>query len=215
MIKSQFKNIQFVDRIDLLRSLCHERSVLHLGATDSPETIGAANANRLLHLQIDSVAKQLVGVDIDREMIQWLANNYGVKSIFYGNVEKIEDYPSGEFDVIVAGEILEHLNNPGQALGNIRRIMQTHTQLVVTVPNAYSLKGFIRACLGYELIHPDHLLHHSPHTLKVLLKRFGFSIECVFSFANGGQGIAASIANCFLRFNPQLAEGIGIISRAV
>lgn len=215
MIESSLNNIQFVNRVDLLESLCSGKKVLHLGATDAPETISAARSNRLLHRQINQVADRLIGIDIDREMINWLADNYDINNIIYGDIEKIEYYPPEEFDVIVAGEILEHLNNPGKALENIRNVMQPHTRLVITVPNAYSLKGFMRACFRYELIHPDHLLHHSPHTLKILLERFDFTVESTFAFLNGGEGLPAQIANYFLRFNPHLAEGIGMISKAI
>lgn len=211
MINNSLENIKLVDRVSYLRNLCHGKKVLHLGATDAPETRNAVLSGRLLHNHLNEVSRYLVGMDINSEMIRWLSENCGTNNINYGNIENPDDYPQENFDIIVAGEILEHLSNPGQALNSIRSAVKPSTKLLITVPNAYSLKVFCRALLKQELIHPDHTLHHSPHTLNVLLERHGFSVESYFSFVNGGTGFFASIANFLLHFNPQLAEGIGVI----
>jgi hypothetical protein len=103
------------------------------------------------------------------------------------------------------------MSNPGKALDCLRRVAKPHTRLIITVPNAYSVKGFLRAVAKHELIHPDRTLHHSALTLKTLLERHGFFVESYFSFINCGNGFLASITNFLLRFHPQLAEGIGVI----
>lgn len=211
MIKNSLGNIKLVDRVSYLRHLCQGKRVLHLGATDCPETKKAVLQERLLHNHLSEVAEYIVGMDISKEMIKWLSESCQINNIKYGDIENIEDYPKEDFDVIVAGEILEHLSNPGKAIESIRAVVKPFTKLLITVPNAYSFKGFSRALLKHELIHPDHTLHHSPYTLKALLERHGFSGDDYFSFVNGGTGILASTANVFLRFNPQLAEGIGVL----
>lgn len=213
MIKYQLNNTIFVDRVSYLQEICRNKKVLHLGATDAPETINAVKNNRLLHLKIKEVSKSLVGLDISAEMIEWLSKNQQINNICYGNIENPEDYPQEDFDVVIAGEIFEHLSNQGKALDAIKANIKSTTKLIITVPNAYSLKGFIRAVGKHELIHPEHTLHHSPHTLKSLLERHGFIIESNFSYVNGGQGLAASTANFLLKLFPQLAEGIGAICR--
>jgi SAM-dependent methyltransferase len=211
MIKNSLNDFYLIDRVDHIQDLCRNKKVLHLGATDAPETVGAVKSNRLLHLKINEVAEYLIGLDINLEMIEWLLQNQNINNIRHGNIENPQDYPSDKFDIILAGEIMEHLSNPGKALDAIRENMQSETKLIVTVPNAYSLKGFMRAVAGHELIHPDHTLHHSPYTLEALLERHGFTIESSFSYVNGGTGIAANIANGFLKLFPQLAEGIGVV----
>lgn len=211
MIKNNLTSIQLVDRVSYLQNLCQGKRVLHLGATDAPNTLEAVSSGRLLHTHLSEVAEYLVGMDISYEMIQKLSDTCGINNIKYGNIENQEDYPKDDFDFIIAGEILEHLSNPGKSLDCIRSVVKPFTKLIVTVPNAYSLKGFCRVLLKHELIHPDHTLHHSPHTLKALLERHGFSTETFFSFVNGGTGTLASMTNILLRYNPQLAEGIGVI----
>ncbi len=211
MIHNSLSGIKLVNRVSYICNLCQGKKVLHLGATDAPVTKEAMGSGRLLHILLNDICQQLVGLDISIEMINWLESQHGIKNIKYGNIEKAEDYPHGEFDYIVAGEILEHLSNPGNALDAIRRNIKPNTKLIITVPNAYSFKGFVRAVGKHELIHPDHTLHHSPYTLKALLERHGFSVDSYFSFVNGGQGLVASVANLLISIYPQLAEGIGVI----
>jgi 2-polyprenyl-3-methyl-5-hydroxy-6-metoxy-1,4-benzoquinol methylase len=211
MLKNSISEIIFVNRINYLKELCRGKKVLHLGATDSPVTKEAIQKGYLLHLHLNKVSDYLVGLDLDVSMIQWLSDNYDIDTIKHGNIEEPENYPKADFDIVIAGEIFEHLSNPGKALDCIRSILKFPSVLVITVPNAYSIKGFLRALMKHELIHPDHILHHSPHTLKTLLERHGFSVSSYFSYVNGGTGPIASITNQFIRFNSQLAEGIGVI----
>ncbi|MEB3192034.1 MAG: methyltransferase domain-containing protein [Snowella sp.] len=213
MIKHQLDQTVFVDRVNYIQDICRGKKVLHLGATDAPETINAVKQNRLLHLKLKEVSASLMGLDINNEMIEWLSKNHQINNIQHGNIENPGDYPQEDFDVVVAGEVFEHLSNQGKALDAIRENIQSTTKLVITVPNAYSLKGFVRAMGKHEFIHPDHTLHHSPYTLKSLLERHGFVVESDFSYVNGGRGLAANIANSFLKFSPQLAEGIGVVCR--
>ena len=204
-------NIKYVDRIRYLRKICQDKRVLHLGATDSPVTKQAIKENGFLHLALSEVSEKIVGLDIDSSIIQWLADNHGINNILHGNIENPEDYPKESFDIVVAGEIFEHLSNPGKALDSIHYVISSSTKLVITVPNTYSIKGFLRSLNKHELIHPDHTLHHSPHTLKALLERHRFSVINYFSYVNGGKGAMALITNTLIRSNPQIAEGIGVI----
>ncbi|MBO0181221.1 hypothetical protein J0682_30075, partial [Vibrio parahaemolyticus] len=77
------------------------------------------------------------------------------------------------FDVIVAGEIIEHLNNPGLFLSGVRRFMHRDSKLVITTINAYcAMRFFVYALRGRrginEFVHPDHVAYYSYSTLRVL-----------------------------------------------
>ena len=215
MIRSTVRHLPLVDRAGLVLKLCENKRVLHLGATDAPETEAAIRHHRFLHFQLATVAAYLVGMDNNQDAINLLSAKYGVRNIRYGDIEKSSEYPKEEFDIVIAGEILEHLSNPGRALDALNEILSPGTTVVVTVPNAYSFKGFCRAFAGHEWIHPDHTLHHSPRTLDALLSRHGFSIDSTFCVINGGTGLLARSTNQFLKLAPQLAEGIGVVCRPV
>jgi SAM-dependent methyltransferase len=211
MIKNKLTNILFVNRFKYIQQLSENKKVLHLGATDAPFTEDSIRSGKFLHSLLREKAQFLIGLDINQTMIDSLAKNYNITDIKYGDIENIDDYPHYDFDIIVAGEILEHLDNPGKALDCLHSISKPHTQLIITVPNAYSLKSFLRVLNKYELIHPDHTLFHSPHTLKVLLDRHGFQVTQYFGSLGGGTNLFATILNFFISLNPHLAESIGVI----
>ena len=74
-----------------------------------------------------------------------------------GNVEDIERIPGAPFDVIVAGDILEHMDGPGKALGNLRRFLEPTGHLVVSVPNAFGLPNYLRFLAGRFIDSPEHV----------------------------------------------------------
>ena len=215
MIKSSLRDLKLVDRAAYLLEACRGRRVLHLGATDAPATEAALRGGYFLHGQLRQVAAAIVGMDNNQAMIDLLRIAHGIDDICYGDIEVCGDYPAGRYDVVVAGEILEHLSNPGRALAALRDHLGPDTRLIVTVPNAYSLKGFLRAWAGHEWIHPEHVAHHSLRTLSELLRRHGFAVEQAFGYVNGGSGMAARVTNRLLRRFPQLAEGVGVVCRAM
>ncbi len=105
------------------------------------------------------------------------------------------------------------MNNPFLALQNIRSVASKKTRFIVSVPNAYNIKGFLRVPLGYEIIHCDHVAFHSFYTLINLLKRADWEPENHFAYPGGGTGFGARAMNAVLRLLPGWAEGIGTIAR--
>ena len=59
-------------------------------------------------------------------------------------------------DVVIAGEVVEHLDAPGPFLRAMRELAARDGLLVVTTPNAYRLLNVLAPTLGVELVHPDH-----------------------------------------------------------
>jgi hypothetical protein len=91
----------------------------------------------------------------------------------------------GWADVVVAGEVIEHLDAPGPFLRAVRPTIAAGGILVVTTPNAYRAASFLVAAAGRELIHPDHTAWHSPRTLRVLGERAGYRVLDELYYQNG------------------------------
>src|SRR4051812_6283354 len=102
-----------VQRVDLIKQICSRKRVLHLGCTNYPYTEDAIANEMLLHLDLEQIASDLTGLDADAEGIRIL-QQHGCSNVVLADLEHLEKCElRGTFDVIVAGEILEHLNNPG------------------------------------------------------------------------------------------------------
>ena len=208
-------SLKLVDRDAYILSLCEGAKVLHLGCTDSPVYESQWAAGRLLHPQLFSITTALCGVDIDEQALAWMKERFEGDYVA-ANIESdafVSAFQARDFDVILLPDVLEHTNNPYNVLANIRRAAGDGACILVSVPNAYSLKGVLRAALRREVIHPDHVAFHSLYTLTNLLARSGWQVTESFSYLGGGKGWTAKLANAGLKVLPGLAEGVGVIAR--
>src|SRR5438874_8964813 len=121
------------DRMTYIVEACRGKQVLHLGCTDWPYTEKKLSTGTLLHVKINAVAASLVGVDADKDGVACFLK-MGFPQTY---VENVENFSQPEicrrtFEVIVAGEIIEHLENPGLFLRSIQKLMNPTTQLIIT-----------------------------------------------------------------------------------
>jgi 2-polyprenyl-3-methyl-5-hydroxy-6-metoxy-1,4-benzoquinol methylase len=176
------KKIEMVQRVEFIKKACAGKKVLHLGCTNYPYTRESLENDMLLHFDIDKVAAELYGFDFDQRGIDTLVE-LGGKNIFLADLEKLEDVALNEtFDVIIAGEIIEHLSNPGLFLKGIQRFMNNRTSLIITTVNAYCAMRFITYALRgkgglNEPVHPDHIAYYSYKTLSLAAKRENLEIR--------------------------------------
>ena len=113
----------------------------------------------------------VTGVDVDREALAEAAK-LGVETHW---ADLDERFPFGDdaFDVVVAGELLEHVRDPGHIVVESRRVLRPGGRLVGSVPNAYRLKNRLRFLLGRAPeSDPTHLHMFSPSDVRALLHDF-------------------------------------------
>lgn len=158
---------------DQILNLCKDKVALHIGACDSPYHIERAREGVLLHQKLQKVCKDLIGIDIDKKTIEEL-KNFGVNNIFYGDIVKNEyeiDLNKFHFDYILFSDVIEHLENPGLALDNIKELMKRNTKIILTAPNCFSYGAIRNILTKNEVVHPDHVFHTSYKTLTKLFER--------------------------------------------
>ncbi|MEO8504159.1 MAG: class I SAM-dependent methyltransferase [Acidobacteriota bacterium] len=92
-----------------------------------------------------------------------------------------EETPIGDqFDVVLASEVLEHLDDPGQLLRSIRQRMASRGILVLTTPNlAAVLPSTAESVLGRLLSPGFHLVMFDREALQSILLRSGFAVARV------------------------------------
>lgn len=174
--------MQLVQRVEFIKALCAGKRVLHLGCTNWPYTSEAIENDMLLHFELEKISRELYGFDYDQKGLDVLAAA-GAKNLYRADLEKLGDVDLDDtFDVIVAGEMIEHLNNPGLFLDGIKRFMNDDTRLVITTTNAYcGMRFLIYGLRGkggkIEPVHPDHIAYYSYSTLKLLVERQNLQID--------------------------------------
>jgi len=218
------KEFELVQRLQFIRSVCAGKKVLHLGCTNWPYTLEAIDAGMLLHGELANAASALYGFDFDQEGIDVLTSK-GFTNLYRADLERLDEVDLNEtFDVIIAGEMIEHLNNPGLFLTGIKRFMNPETQFIVTTINAYGGMRFLTYGLrgrggSLEPVHPDHIAYYSYSTLKLLLERHGFAVDS-FMFYDLGEEHRPSngklrnfLNDVCVTIAPQWADGIIAVAR--
>lgn len=218
------ESLKLVQRLDFIKRISEGKSVLHLGCTNWPYTLEAMDAGTLLHKDLAEVSRELYGFDFDQEGIDVLASK-GFENLYRADLQKLSDVQlDKQFDVIIAGEMIEHLNNPGEFLSGIKRFMNRDTQLVITTINAYSgMRFFVYGLRGrsgsLEPVHPDHVAYYSYSTLKLLVERHGFEVASFMFYDLGEEhrphnGRLRNLVNdVCVKIAPQWADGVIAVCR--
>lgn len=177
--------------IEMLLSQC--KSALHVGCTDAPFTEHLLNSGDLLHHRLLQIAPDKVtGFDISLKNLQALQRTYPRSKFIHGDAEQLKKYFNDQtFDLIVAGEILEHLSNPGQFLEACGEVLDKNGVLLLTVPNVFGARRLVHNLLGTENYHPDHTFYFSENTINTLAARHGLQIsDCYYYASNPGNSLA-------------------------
>ena len=156
---------------------CRGKRVLHIGCVDAGLTQSRIQSQSFLHYYLNQVALELIGVDIEETGLRRLSTEgYEVYKLnIETDREKLLELAC-RVEVIVIPEVIEHLNNVGAALENLKAC-RFRGEILISTPNAFSFRGFKALGNGVELVHPDHNHYYSPTTLKTLLEKYGFLLE--------------------------------------
>lgn len=211
--------IQLVQRVDFIKKMCEGKRVLHLGCTNSPYTNESIKNDMLLHHDLKRVAKELYGFDYDAEGLE-IFRQIGEENIYWADLERLDEVDLNEtFDVIIAGEMIEHLSNPGLFLRGIKRFMNKDSKLIITTINAYSgMRFFIYGLRGRgganEPVHPDHVAYYSYKTLNLVVQREKLKIKNFFFYDIGPEHrphlhwFYNLVNDVSVKLSPQLCDGV-------
>lgn len=144
-----------------------KKSVLDIGS------VGQSTIYSLWSI-MSPFALDLTGVDLpdaekiaSSELALALSNNDDAR-IRRGNMENIN--LGRQFDVIVAGDVLEHVSNAGLFLDNCKKHLNANGKLILTTPNAKWVTVLLTP-------NKTHTCWYDIFTLESLLHRHGFKIS--------------------------------------
>lgn len=161
-------------REDFILPLVTGRTVLDCGGVDHDAFDAKQARGDWLHALAAARAKSTLGVDILAENVARI-NAQGRYRFVVADAENLPFRE--EFEVVLAGELIEHLHNPGRFLASAWRALTPGGTLILTTPNAHRLSSLLSILQrGRELIHPEHVSLFSPSSLSCLVERHGFRI---------------------------------------
>jgi len=203
-----------VDRDDFIVELCRGKRIVHLGACDAPMSLEKAERGELLHQKLGRSAASLHGLDNDRSAIELLRTKFGIVDIELRDLSIPPTELSGDADVVVCADVIEHVTNTGALLDASRALLGPKGILVVSTINALSIKQALRTLLGREPVHPDHVAYFSYGTLGQLLLRFGFALETCHFFAYPAvHPLSAAVFSAVYSAWPRSADGLVVVAR--
>ena len=118
---------------------------------------------------------KVLGVDILKEEVEKLKKEG--YNIIYDDVETMN--LNKKFDVIVAGELIEHLSNQGLFLENCKRHLKEKGILILTTPHTFNLRYSLMNLFllrDNPKVCQEHTCQYSPQTIRELLERNGFNV---------------------------------------
>jgi SAM-dependent methyltransferase len=113
----------------------------------------------------------VVGIDVDRDALARAAE-LGIETR-WADAEEPLPFPDGSFDVVVAGELIEHLAQPELLVAEIHRVLRAGGTFVGSVPNFFRLRNRLSMLAGRPLDHdPTHLRIFAPRDVERMLSSF-------------------------------------------
>jgi hypothetical protein len=179
-IRYSVNNASCVSRIDYIKRICEGKNVLHVGCVDHKEVIlRKIKSSTFLHKELCSVSKKCIGVDINKEGVDYL-RNLGFIDVFALDITKVRDdtVMSDHWDYVLLPEIIEHVSDPTLFIKEFLSIYSSViSKVIITVPNAFRAGNWKAAKESKELINSDHKFWFSPYTLQKITYLAGLELE--------------------------------------
>lgn len=226
---NKIPKLNIIRREEKIMQYCSDKDVLHLGFVDSGIIESRLSNNEWLHEKISRISSHVTGIDIDNEGIEF-AKKLGYQDVFSWDVQTPVILPM-KYDVIIAGEIIEHLSNIQGFLEFSKLNLKENGILIITTPNCMRYYNFIYSLFNFESIHPDHTLQFSYTTICQLLDKNSLFVKEAYFYYTKNKflpekntsiliSVLKYIENFFdtiarysiLRISPNMSDGLFIIA---
>jgi len=153
----------------LIKSLIGtKQKVLDIGCRDGALTSFFSKGNDVL------------GVDIDTNSLD-KARGLGIRTMKVDLNGEWEELSYEKFNLVVAGEVLEHLYYPEKVAAKAAKHLLPGGKFIGSVPNAFSLKNRLRYLFGSKrytpLSDPTHITQFNVSELKAILEKHFKHVE--------------------------------------
>lgn len=202
-------------RISWMIGFVTGKSVLDLGCVR--HSIEETEKPGWLHGEIKKVARRVVGVDyLEQPVLQLRQKGY---EVVCADVEVMQ--LDEKFDAIVAGDLIEHLNNFGKFIERVKEHLNPDGVFILTTPNPINPLRFISVLLrGESGANLEHTCWFTEQVIRQLFDRYNFEVIDVryvddsYQYYRGWKWIIFFPINYILvRLRPKFAETLCIAFR--
>jgi 2-polyprenyl-3-methyl-5-hydroxy-6-metoxy-1,4-benzoquinol methylase len=188
----------------------HERLLALAGSPKQVLDVGCSSG--YLARRLAERGATVVGIDNDEQAAE--EARAVCEQVLVGDVESMElPFPQHSFDVVLCGDVVEHLRDPEAFLVRVRPLLRTGGKLVLTTPNVanWAMRlGLLAGRWRYTdrgILDRTHTHFFTKKTLEQTLERAGYRIVA-FDVTVPVPGIGAPAveraAHAFARVRPSL-----------
>jgi glycosyltransferase involved in cell wall biosynthesis len=150
-----------------------------LDGTPTSKILDLGSSGGLLAEKLRARGHYVVGVDrLEVDGVRGRTDDFYVADLEYGIPAEV----GAGYDVVIAGDVIEHLTRPLEALRQFSQILQSTGQVILSVPNFAHWYPRIRVALGlfgYDrrgILDSTHLRFFTRANLRRMIRAAGFDI---------------------------------------
>jgi len=158
------------NRVGYLEALASGKDVLDVGVVDHCPR--AQHRSDWLHDRIVRTAKSVLGLDVLASEVERLGHEgYQVRLMDFTDA-----VPEGNYDLIVCGEVIEHVPSPQKIFRSATRVLRPGGRIVLTTPNPYFTRRIFDSIRHVSRDSADHVALFSPWNIAEMASREGMML---------------------------------------
>jgi 2-polyprenyl-3-methyl-5-hydroxy-6-metoxy-1,4-benzoquinol methylase len=168
------------DTITPIKGLRYGRLLEYVSRLNTRQTIldiGCQSGDLCTHLE--RLGHEPHGIEILTESVEAARAKYPSIDFRLADCEREIPYESNTFDLVWAGEVIEHIGHTGVFISEINRVLKPRGQLVLTTPLHALIKNVYIALFRFEKHFDPEFSHYRFYTKRTLckaLEKRGFKV---------------------------------------
>lgn len=159
-----------------------EGPVLDIGFADHT---CSPNDPRWRHGQLRKVISECYGLDLNKERVELIQTATALEGLIAGDLTQEPVLPVSKFAGIFAGDVIEHMDDPGSLLRFIRKRLKEDGIAIITTPNCYGKNARRIRKNGLVIDNLEHIAWFSPFQMNELCRRNNLLLKSIVYFREG------------------------------
>jgi SAM-dependent methyltransferase len=137
------------------------------------------------HGRLRKMINNCCGLDLNSERVAEIQEITKLDRLLAGDLTDKPNLPFDKFSGIFAGDVIEHMSNPGALLDFIQVNLSSDGIAIITTPNCYGRNARCTQKSGGVIDNLEHIAWFSPFQMNELCRRHHLNLKAVMYFREG------------------------------